>query len=57
MQLGSGIAVAVVQPSAAAPIQPLAWELPYATYAALNRRKEKKEQNKTGHGLMLSVML
>ena len=35
VQLGSGVAVAVAQASAAAPIQPLAWELPYAAGAAL----------------------
>ena len=28
--------------AAAAPIQPLAWELPYATGAALNKQKRKK---------------
>ena len=33
MQLGSGIVVAVA--SATALIQPLAWELPYATGAAV----------------------
>ena len=30
------------QPAAAAPIQPLAWELPYAMGAALKRQKKKK---------------
>ena len=30
MWLGSGVAVAAAQASAAAPISPLAWELPYA---------------------------
>ena len=35
VQLGSGVAVAVAQASAAAPIQPLACELPYAAGAAL----------------------
>ena len=30
--------------AAAAPIRPLAWKLPYATYAAL--KKEKKEKKK-----------
>ena len=33
------------RPGATAPIQPLAWELPYATCVALKREKEK--QNKT----------
>ena len=32
---GSHVAVAVVQPSAAAPIQPLAWELPFAAAEAI----------------------
>ena len=36
MLLRSGIAVAVFRPAAAALIRPLAWELPYATDAALN---------------------
>ena len=39
MQLGSGIAVAVRQPAAVAPIQLLAWELLYATGAALKKKK------------------
>ena len=30
------------RPAAAAPIQPLAWELPYAVGTALKRQKEKK---------------
>ena len=29
---------------ATAPIQPLAWELPYATGAALKRQKKKKKE-------------
>ena len=40
MWLGSAIAVAV----AAAWIQPLAWELLYATGAALKRKGKKKEK-------------
>ena len=31
--------------AATAPIQPLAWELPHATGAALKRRKEKKKKS------------
>ena len=31
------------KPAAAAPIQPLAWELPYAISMALERKKKKKE--------------
>ena len=41
MRLGSSIAVAVVWETAAVPVQPLAWECLYATYAAI-KRKEKK---------------
>jgi len=47
MQLGSGIAVAVARPAATAPIQHLAWELPYAAGVALKRQKKgggKKEK-------------
>ena len=40
MWLGSHVAVAVVRPAAAARIQPLAWELPYATGAALKKTKK-----------------
>ena len=32
--------------AATAPIQPLAWETPYATGAALKRQKDKKEKKK-----------
>jgi len=39
MQLRSCAAVAVVQASAEAPIQPLAWELPYAAGSALKSKK------------------
>ena len=31
------------RPAARAPIQPLAWELPYAAGAALKRRKKRKK--------------
>ena len=40
--------MAVVLASAAAQIQPIAWELPYATGAAQERRKEKKERKEGG---------
>ena len=43
MWLGSRMAVAVAVAGAAAPIQPLAWELPCAAGAALKRKKKKKE--------------
>ena len=32
------------RPAAVAPTQPLAWELPYATSAALKRKKKKKKK-------------
>ena len=34
------------RPAAVAPIQPLAWESPYASGEALKRKKEKKQKNK-----------
>ena len=40
MQFRSGVAVPVVQASATAPIQPLAWELPYATRTAIKRKNK-----------------
>ena len=42
MQLGSRVDVAVAEASAAAPIRPLAQELPYVAGSAL--KKEKKDQ-------------
>ena len=42
MRLRSGIAVAVTQLAAAAPIQPLAWKPPHATHAAVKAKKKKK---------------
>ena len=44
MWLGSGIAVAVHRPAAAAAVQPLAWKLPYAASAALKKQKKKKKE-------------
>ena len=41
MLLGSGLAMAVGRLVAAAPIRPLARELPYAVGAALKRKKKK----------------
>ena len=35
------------RPVTTAPIQPLAWEPPYATSVALKRKKKKKEKRKT----------
>ena len=40
MWLGSGVAVAVAQPSAAASIQPLAQELPFAAGMTVKRKKK-----------------
>ena len=34
------------RPAAVAPIRPLAWELPYATGAALKSQKKKKKKRK-----------
>ena len=48
MQLRSGVAVAVCRPVAAAPVQPLGWEIPYATGVALKRPKVKKKKKKKG---------
>ena len=39
MWLGSLVAMAVVLASAAAPVQLLAWELPYAAGVAIKRNK------------------
>ena len=41
MRLGSGVAVAVA--AAAAQIRSLAWELPYATGAAVGKKKKGKD--------------
>ena len=37
---GSQVAVVVVSASPAAPISPLTWELPYASSAALKKKKK-----------------
>ena len=42
MWLGSRMSVLWCRSAAVAPIQPLAWELAYASGAALKRRKKKK---------------
>ena len=42
MQFGCDIAVAVMQASAAALIQPLAQELPYAAGSAIKRKRERE---------------
>ena len=38
------------RPAAAAPIWPLAWELPYAAGAALKSKKKKEEEGGGGGG-------
>ena len=43
MQLRSSVAMAVVQDSAAALIQPLAWECPYVTGTSVKKQKLKPE--------------
>ena len=40
--LGFVVAMVVAQTSAAAPVQPLAWELPYATSVAIKRKQNKQ---------------
>ena len=44
MGLGSRVALAVAQASAATPIQLLSWELTYVAGAALNRKKRGKKR-------------
>ena len=34
------------RPAATAPVQPIAWELPYAVSAALKRKDKKKKEEK-----------
>ena len=45
MQLGSGVAMAMTQATDAAPIQPLAQELPCATDAAIKRETKQNKQS------------
>ena len=44
--LGPGIAVAVLQATAGALIQTLAWQHPYAAGAALKKAKKEKKREK-----------
>ena len=46
MWLRSGVAMAVVEITAAALICPLAWELPYAAGADLGKKKKKKKKER-----------
>ena len=50
MQLRSGISVIVIEASAAAPIQPLAPELPYATGVAKERGRVGRRKEEKGKG-------
>ena len=51
MQLGSCVSLAVVQDSAAALIQPLAWELPHTVDAALKIKREEEKVNIVNRGI------
>jgi len=42
MGLRSGVAVATARMEASAPIQPLAWELPYAAGMAPKKKRKRK---------------
>ena len=44
------------RPAAVAPIGPLAWELPYATSAALKRKKKERKENSVGLHQLLKVV-
>ena len=48
MQLRSWLLCLWRRPAAVAPIQPLAWESPYAVGAALKSQKKKKKKKKIG---------
>ena len=43
MQLGSGVAVAMVWAGSCTPIRSLAWELPYATGKDFKKMKQNKQ--------------
>ena len=45
------------RPAAAAPIPPLAWELPYAAGAALKSKKKKKKKKENPYLYELSILL
>ena len=44
MPLGSGVAMAAAQATAAAPIRPLVQEFPYALSAAVKKKKKKRKK-------------
>ena len=50
MRFRSGAAVTVAKAPTAAPIQPLAQELPYALGVCGKRKKEKKKRNAVNWG-------
>ena len=45
-ELGAGVAMDVARPTAAAPIQPLAQELPCATGVTIRKKNKKKKKTK-----------
>ena len=58
MHLGSGIAVAVVQAGSYTCDSTLAWELPYASSAALKKTKQNKTKNRSvNNGTYLKELL
>ena len=50
MWLRSGVALAVAWAIATAPIQPLAWEFPYAADVAIRRKQRKEGREKKVNG-------
>ena len=56
MQFGPPVAIprcCGVGWQAAAPIQPLAWEVPYVVSVALKRKKKKKKKKALNYGMPL----
>ena len=47
MWLGSGMAVVVAKSSAAAPVRPVAWELPCAADVAIKSKNKQTKKHKT----------
>ena len=45
------------RPAAAAPIRPLAWELPHAAGAALKKQKQTNERIELLEGIQMSEIL
>ena len=57
MRLRSGAAVAATPAPVAALIRPLAWESPYATGAALKKKKKKQSPYKIVPFSLISLFL